>query len=182
MFLFVVLPAVVFHLPKALHPLQHRHHVAVSHARVAAGHGAGLVELGLVEFFLQPVDRLIGTVGGLRSGIVLFAGLDHARLDQRFQVAQRHRHHAVALELDDAEARRELGQRRILVGAHLQRKTLLVGELAPGVVGHVRGNLDHELHALGERPGETHFLDELGGIARIRQLGRIGLAGRRLEA
>ena len=56
-----------------------------------------------------------------------------AGLDQRFQIAQRNRQHGVAFQFHDAEARGELGERRVLVGAHLQREAPLIGEPASGV-------------------------------------------------
>ena len=162
------MPAVGLHLAQPPHPVQHRHHIAVRHARIAAGHAAFAL-LRFVQFFLQPVDGRVGLLGELARGIVLFARSRHAPFDQGLQVANAHRHHAIAFRFDDAEARRKFRERWILIGAHQQRETPLVDELAAGVVRHVRWQVEGELRPLREGPAEEHFVDELGRAFRIGQ-------------
>ncbi len=166
--LVVVAPALVLHLAQAFHPVQHGHHVTVGHARVAAGHRATAL-LRLVELVLQPVDRRVGLFRRIAAGLVLRTGSGNTALDHRLQIAQGHRHHAVALRLDDAEARRKFRQRRILVRAYQQRETFLVDELAAGIVSQFRRHIDGKLRALRKRSVEKHFVNEFRRVLDVRQ-------------
>jgi len=107
----------------------------------------------------------------LRLVLFLLADLQAARFDQRLEIAQGDRQQAVAFQLDDAEAPGELGKRRILVGAHLQREAPLVGELAPGVVDDVGRQLERVLRALGKRSLEQDAIHEFAALLRVRQRG-----------
>ncbi len=106
--------------------------------------------------------------GRLRGG-----GLGEARGQLRLHVAQRHRQGGVGAALDDAEARRKLGQGRIFVGAHGERIAPGIDQRATGVVLQVGGNLELEGRALGKRAGEGDPVDQ--------SLHHLGLVQARLE-
>jgi hypothetical protein len=94
----------------------------------------------------------------------------------RLHVAQRNRQRRIGFPLDDAEARSELRERGRDVGLHRQRKALLIGELASGIVAHVGRHLELELRLLRKRSSEAHFLHEVAVLSRIRQRRLIRLA------
>ena len=62
----------------------------------------------------------------------------------RAQAAHRDRQRGVGLRLDDAEAGGELGERRVGIGADLEREAGGVLERAAGVVGQTGGQLETE--------------------------------------
>ena len=169
--LFVISPAILLQLAQAFHPFQHGHHIAVRHARVTAGNrAAGLP--GFIQLVLQPIDRRIGLFRGRARRFVLAPGLRQPPLQHGFQIAQGHREHAIAPGFDNAESGRKPGQWRVLVGAHCQGKSRLVGELASGVVGQVRRDHDDELGAFWKRTGEKHLLDKFRRAPGLRHLRR----------
>ena len=137
---------------------------------VAAAH---LAVLDLVQTREPLDDRAVVLDRRDAAGNGLVRGGDATR-HRGLEIAQGNRQHCACVQLDDPEARRELRERRGLVGRGREREARRVRELPAGIVLQAGGQLDPELRALGQRRREGNRVDE--GRVAFRQSRLVGRA------